>query len=83
MQVLPVLEQHMEVAQQRLIVWHTLRAMPLRLLERVMPWLAGAGPLYFLCSYAGLLVYHLAWSDLCMMVLLTTESSAHARPLTS
>jgi hypothetical protein len=28
--------------QQRDMVWRTLRAMPLRLLERVLPWLAGA-----------------------------------------
>ena len=29
------------MAQQRHMVWRILRAMPLRLLERVMPWVAG------------------------------------------
>jgi hypothetical protein len=28
-------------AEQRHMVWRILRAMPLRLLERVMPWVAG------------------------------------------
>ena len=44
LQVLPVLEEKLGHAEQRSMVWHTLRAMPLRLLERVMPWLAGTRP---------------------------------------
>jgi zinc finger protein-like protein len=38
--VLPVLEARLGPAGQRALVWGTLRAMPLRLLERVAPWLA-------------------------------------------
>lgn len=41
-EVLPLLEAHLCAAEQRAMVWRTLRAMPLRLLERVMPWVAGA-----------------------------------------
>ncbi len=40
-EVLPLLEAHLCAAEQRAMVWRTLRAMPLRLLERVMPWVAG------------------------------------------
>lgn len=40
-QVLPVLEEKLGHAEQRNVVWQSLRAMPLRLLERVMPWLVG------------------------------------------
>lgn len=39
--VLPVLMRSVCMAQQRHMVWRILRAMPLRLLERVMPWVAG------------------------------------------
>ena len=39
--VLPLLEARLCARQQRDMVWRTLRAMPLRLLERVLPWLAG------------------------------------------
>ena len=39
--VLPLLEARMCVAEQRAVVWRTLRAMPLRLLERMLPWVAG------------------------------------------
>ena len=39
--VLPLLEKHLCAAEQRAMVWRTLRGMPLRLLERVMPWVAG------------------------------------------
>ena len=39
--VLPLLEARLCTRQQRDMVWRTLRAMPLRLLERVLPWLAG------------------------------------------
>jgi hypothetical protein len=38
-EVLPLLAASLGPAAQRSIVWHTLRAMPLRLLERVLPWL--------------------------------------------
>jgi len=38
--VLPVLEARLCRQGQRSLVWGTLRAMPLRLLERVAPWLA-------------------------------------------
>lgn len=41
--VLPLLQQQLCAKQQRDLVWRTLRAMPLRLLERVLPWLAGVG----------------------------------------
>lgn len=37
--VFPLLELHLCEAQQRVLVYRTIRAMPLRLLERVMPWL--------------------------------------------
>jgi hypothetical protein len=37
--VLPLLAAALPPQEQRAMVWHTLRAMPLRLLERVMPWL--------------------------------------------
>lgn len=40
-EVLPLLEANLCAAEQRAMVWRTLRAMPLRLLERVMPWVAG------------------------------------------
>ncbi len=40
--VLPLLEARLCTKQQRDMVWRTLQAMPLRLLERVLPWLAGA-----------------------------------------
>lgn len=43
-EVLPLLEAHLCAAEQRAMVWRTLRAMPLRLLERVMPWVAGTYP---------------------------------------
>ncbi|KAF8062684.1 zinc finger protein BRUTUS-like [Scenedesmus sp. PABB004] len=38
-QVLPLLAARLGPDAQRGMVWHTLRAMPLRLLERVLPWL--------------------------------------------
>jgi len=40
--VLPLLEARLCTKQQRDMVWRTLQAMPLRLLERVLPWLAGS-----------------------------------------
>ena len=40
--VLPLLQERLCASQQRDMVWRTLCAMPLRLLERVLPWLAGA-----------------------------------------
>ncbi len=40
--VLPLLEARLCAEQQRNMVWRTLHAMPLRLLERMLPWLAGA-----------------------------------------
>lgn len=40
--VLPLLQERLCASQQRHMVWRTLCAMPLRLLERVLPWLAGA-----------------------------------------
>lgn len=43
--VLPVLMRTLCMAEQRHMVWRILRAMPLRLLERVMPWVAGERPL--------------------------------------
>jgi hypothetical protein len=42
--VLPLLRRRLCAKQQRDLVWRTLRAMPLRLLERVLPWLAGTPP---------------------------------------
>ena len=41
LEVLPVLMKHLGAAEQRTMMWRSLRAMPLRLLERVMPWVAG------------------------------------------
>jgi len=35
--VFPLLARHLCATQQRVMVWRTLRAMPLRLLEQVMP----------------------------------------------
>jgi len=40
-EVLPVLMKSLCAAEQRHMVWRIMRAMPLRLLERVMPWVAG------------------------------------------
>jgi hypothetical protein len=40
--VLPLLAAGLCTHEQRAMVWRTLRAMPLRLLERMLPWLAGA-----------------------------------------
>lgn len=40
-EVLPPLMRSLCVAEQRHMVWRLVRAMPLRLLERVMPWVAG------------------------------------------
>lgn len=40
-ELLPLLEAHLCVAEQRAMLWRTLRGMPLRLLEKVMPWVAG------------------------------------------
>lgn len=42
-EVLPVLMRTLCPAEQRHMVWRILLAMPLRLLERVMPWVAGEG----------------------------------------
>ena len=42
--LLPALHAHLCPAQQRALVWGSLRAMPLRLLERVLPWVAGTRP---------------------------------------
>ena len=42
--VLPLLTRGLCRREQRAMVWRTLRAMPLRLLERVLPWLAGTLP---------------------------------------
>ena len=42
LEVLPLLEAHLSSAEQRAMVWRMLRAMPLRLLQRVMPVVAGA-----------------------------------------
>jgi len=39
--VFPLLGRYLCATQQRVMVWRTLRAMPLRLLERVMPWVTG------------------------------------------
>eukprot|EP00192_Tetraselmis_astigmatica_P000948 CAMPEP_0117679692 /NCGR_PEP_ID=MMETSP0804-20121206/17947_1 /TAXON_ID=1074897 /ORGANISM="Tetraselmis astigmatica, Strain CCMP880" /LENGTH=1249 /DNA_ID=CAMNT_0005489125 /DNA_START=485 /DNA_END=4234 /DNA_ORIENTATION=- len=39
-EVLPVLAEHCSVHEQRLVFWQTIRAMPLRLLERMLPWVA-------------------------------------------
>jgi len=39
-ELLPVLAKHCPRHEQRLIVWNTIRAMPLRLLERVLPWVS-------------------------------------------
>ncbi|KXZ51428.1 hypothetical protein GPECTOR_12g390 [Gonium pectorale] len=39
--VFPLLEANLCEAQQRALVYRTIRAMPLRLLERVMPWVVG------------------------------------------
>ncbi len=36
--VFPLLEAHLCEQQQRMLLYRTIRAMPLRLLERVMPW---------------------------------------------
>ncbi len=41
-EVFPLLERHLCVSQQRAMVWRTLSAMPLRLLERVLPWVTAS-----------------------------------------
>ena len=40
--VFPVLESRLGVQEQRALVWHAMRAMPLRLIQRVVPAMAGA-----------------------------------------
>lgn len=40
-EVLPLLMRRLCFPEQRHMIWRILRAMPLRLLERVMPWVAG------------------------------------------
>ncbi len=40
-QVFPLLESRLEHQEQRALVWHAMRAMPLRLIERVVPAMAG------------------------------------------
>lgn len=52
-EVLPLLEAHLCAAEQRAMVWRTLRAMPLRLLERVMPWVAGTAVTQLTIHYQG------------------------------
>ncbi|KAL6749646.1 hypothetical protein V8C86DRAFT_973530 [Haematococcus lacustris] len=37
-ELFPLLARHLCASQQRAMLWHTLHAMPLRLLERLMPW---------------------------------------------
>lgn len=39
-EVFPVLMKHLRLSEQRYIVWELVQAMPLRLLERFMPWIA-------------------------------------------
>ena len=41
LEMLPLLQAHLCVAEQRSMVWRMLRAMPLRMLQRVMPVVAG------------------------------------------
>ena len=38
--VLPVLRRHLPRAEKHAVVWKSLQALPLRLLERIMPWVA-------------------------------------------
>ena len=58
LEVLPLLQAHLCVAEQRSMVWRMLRAMPLRLLQRVMPVVAGTRP-----PARPLLQYSLCQSD--------------------
>ena len=51
-ELFPLLERRLCHAQQRSLLWRTLRAMPLRLLERVMPWIVGEG-----CKWAAGVTY--------------------------
>lgn len=41
MQVLPLARKHFSVEEQRTLLYQSLRVMPLKLLERVLPWLVG------------------------------------------
>ncbi len=41
-EVFPLLERHLCVHRQRSMVWRTLTAMPLRLLERVLPFVTAS-----------------------------------------
>ena len=38
--VLPIVASRCSEAEQCLLIWNTVRAMPLRLLERMLPWVA-------------------------------------------
>ncbi len=38
-QVIPLVQQHCTVDEQRNLLYRSLREMPLRLLERVLPWI--------------------------------------------
>lgn len=52
--VFPVLESRLGPDEQRALVWHAMRAMPLRLIERVVPAMAGV----FVRSMEGLVPVH-------------------------
>ena len=66
--VLPVLQESLCAAEQRAMVWRTLRAMPLRLLERVLPWLAGTTAHTICTCYCPAFVHALQGSFLLELV---------------
>eukprot|EP00249_Psilotum_nudum_P024396 c29174_g1_i3 orf=1038-5078(-) len=41
MKVLPLAREHCSIEEQRVLLYQSLRVMPLKLLERVLPWLVG------------------------------------------
>lgn len=79
----PLLQRHLCPAEQRAMVWRTVRAMPLRLLERVMPWLAAKLPEARVDSMVGNLRAAAAPGDSPLVQLLSMWTARGRSPLTS
>jgi zinc finger-like protein len=59
-ETIPLLAASCSVAEQRQLVWNTIRAMPLRLLESLLPWIASQvppAPLLFIIFFSSFLLF--------------------------
>lgn len=76
LEVLPLLQAHLCDAEQRSIIWRMLRAMPLRLLTKVMPVVAGTclEAVHLMVLFLLCIVY----STTCIVL---THTSFHLNPL--